>query len=136
MLNKIIIQGRITDNIELRRTATGTPVTSFSVAVQRDVADKQTGERATDFIEVVAWNNNAEFASKHFGKGNMAIVVGRLQIRDWLDKAGNKRRTAEVIAENIYFGESKKTNTGDSVTYGGGFSEIDDDSDLPFLWMR
>ena len=108
MLNKIFIMGRLTRDPELRRTQTGTPVASFSLAVDRDFKDKQSGERATDFIDVVAWRQTGEFVSRHFTKGRMAVVEGRLQIRDWTDKDGNKRRTAEVVADQVYFGDSKK----------------------------
>ena len=107
MLNKIILMGRLTRDPELRRTQSGTAVTSFSLAVDRDFK-AQSGEKETDFIDVVAWRNTAEFVSKYFTKGRMAVVEGRLQIRDWTDKDGGKRRTAEVIAENVYFGDSKK----------------------------
>ncbi len=117
MLNKIFIMGRLTRDPELRRTQTGTPVASFSLAVDRDFKDKSTGERATDFIDVVAWRQTAEFVTRYFTKGRMAVVEGRLQIRDWTDKEGGKRRSAEVIAENIYFGDSKRD--GDS---GGSYS--------------
>ena len=102
MLNKIMIQGRLTRDVELRRTGTGTAVASFTLAVDRDFGDKE-----TDFIECVAWKNTAEFVDKYFSKGRMAIVVGRLQIRNWNDKDGNKRKTAEVVAESVYFGDSK-----------------------------
>ena len=102
MLNKIIIQGRLTRDVELRRTDKGTAVASFTLAVDRDFGDKE-----TDFIDVVAWKNTAEFVDKYFSKGRMAVVVGRLQIRNWNDKDGNKRKTAEVVAENVYFGDSK-----------------------------
>lgn len=102
MLNKIIIQGRLTRDVELRRTGNGTAVASFTLAVDRDFGDKE-----TDFIDVVAWKNTAEFVDKYFSKGRMAVVVGRLQIRNWNDKDGNKRKTAEVVAENVYFGDSK-----------------------------
>lgn len=108
MLNHIVIMGRLTKDPELRRTGNGTAVTSFTLAVDRDFADKQSGERETDFIECVAWKNTAEFVSKHFSKGRMAVVSGRLQIREWTDKDGNKRRTAEILANNVYFGDSKK----------------------------
>jgi len=108
MLNRIILMGRLTRDPELRHTQTGTPVASFSLAVERDFKDKATGDRATDFIDVVAWRQTAEFVSRYFAKGRMAVVEGRLQIRDWTDKEGNKRRTAEVVAENVYFGESKR----------------------------
>ena len=117
MLNKIFIMGRLTRDPELRRTQTGTPVASFSLAVDRDFKDKSTGERATDFIDVVAWRQTAEFVSRYFSKGRMAVVEGRLQIRDWTDKEGGKRRSAEVIADNIYFGDSKRDGDG-----GGSYS--------------
>lgn len=106
MLNKIMVMGRLTKDPELRRTQSGTAVTSFSVAVDRDFKS-QSGERETDFIDVVAWRQTAEFVSKYFTKGRMAVVEGRLQIRDWTDKEGGKRRSAEIVAENVYFGDSK-----------------------------
>lgn len=122
MLNKIFIMGRLIADIELRRTASGKPVASFKLAVKRDGK-----EDVTDFIDVVAWNGTAEFASRYFSKGRMMVVVGRLQIREWQDKQGNKRKSAEVIADDIYFGDSKKEDKGKS------FTEIpDDDNDLPF----
>lgn len=146
MLNHIVIMGRLTRDPELRHTQSGTAVASFALAVDRDFKDKQTGERATDFIDVVAWRTTGEFVSKYFSKGRMAVVEGRLQIRDWTDKEGSKRRSAEVVADSVYFGDSKRD--GDSsntsrgcqgqVDYGtpsGGdqFSELaDDDGDLPF----
>lgn len=107
MLNVITIAGRMTRDPELRRTNTGTPVASFTLAVDRDFSDKQSGEKETDYIEVVAWRNTAEFVSKYFAKGRMAVVSGRLQIRSWTDKDNNKRKTAEVVADNVYFGDSK-----------------------------
>ena len=107
MLNKIILMGRLTRDPELRRTGTGTAVTSFSLAVDRDFKS-QSGEKETDFIDIVAWHSTAEFVSKYFTKGRMAVVPSRLQIRNWTDKEGNKRRSAEVIAENVYFGDSKR----------------------------
>ena len=113
MLNKIIIMGRLTRDPELRRTGSGTSVTSFSLACDRDFKS-QSGEKETDFIEVVAWKNTAEFVSKYFSKGRMAVVEGRLQIRDWTDKAGNKRTTAEVVAENVYFADSKRSESNDN----------------------
>ena len=113
MLNKIILMGRLCTNPELRRTGSGTAVTSFSLACDRDFKS-QSGEKETDFIEVVAWKNTAEFASKYFSKGRMAVVEGRLQIRDWTDKAGNKRTTAEVVADNVYFADSKRTESNDN----------------------
>lgn len=107
MLNKIVIMGRMTKDPELRRTGSGTAVTSFTLAVDRDFK-AQDGSRETDFIDCVAWRSTAEFASKYFAKGRMAAVEGRLQMRDWTDKEGNKRRNAEVIVDNLYFGDSKK----------------------------
>lgn len=106
MLNTITIMGRLTRDPELRRTGSGVAVASFTVAVDRDFAS-QGQEKETDFIECVAWRNTAEFVSKHFAKGKMIVVSGRLQIRKWQDKDGNKRQTAEIVADNCYFGESK-----------------------------
>ena len=151
MLNQIIIMGRLTRDPELRRTQSGTAVCSFSVAVDRDFKS-QSGEKETDFIDIVAWRSTAEFVSKYFTKGRMAVVEGRLQIRPWTDKDGNNRRSAEVVADNIYFGDSKRDSAGDmggysapaytapaggySAPVGGGssgFAEIDEeDGDLPF----
>lgn len=111
MLNKIIIQGRMTRDIELRHTQSGTAVGNFSVAVERDLKDKQTGERGVDFIDVVAWGGTADLVAKWMGKGRMVIVEGRLQMRDWTDKDGNKRRSAEVVANSVYFGDSRNTDT-------------------------
>ena len=105
--------GRLTRDPELRRTGSGTAVTSFSLACDRDFKS-QSGEKETDFIEVVAWKNTAEFVSKYFSKGRMAVVEGRLQIRDWTDKAGNKRTTAEVVAENVYFADSKRSESNEN----------------------
>jgi single-strand DNA-binding protein len=121
MLNRIILMGRLTRDPELRHTQTGTPVASFSLAVDRDFKDKSTGEKATDFIDVVAWRQTAEFVSRFFTKGRMAVVEGRLQIRDWTDKDGGKRRSAEIIADNVYFGDSKRD--GESGGYSGGGSD-------------
>ncbi|MDD2956750.1 MAG: single-stranded DNA-binding protein [Oscillospiraceae bacterium] len=121
MLNKIFIMGRLTRDPELRRTSTGTPVASFSLAVDRDFKDKSTGERTTDFIDVVAWRQTGEFVSRYFTKGRMAVVEGRLQIRDWTDKDGNKRRTAEVVADQVYFGDSKRDGEGGG--YSSGYSQ-------------
>ena len=152
MLNKIFIMGRLPRDPELRRTQSGTPVTSFSLAVDRDYKT-QSGEKETDFIDVVAWRATAEFVAKYFTKGRMAVVEGRLQIRAWQDKEGNNRRSAEVVADNVYFGDSRRDSSGDSGSgsYGGGYSapaggyapavgggasgfaEIDEeDGDLPF----
>lgn len=153
MLNHITIMGRLTRDPELRYTSAGTPVASFSLAVDRDFAPKDGGEKQTDFIDCVAWRQTGEFVSKYFQKGSMAIVTGRLQIRDWQDKEGNKRRSAEVIADNVYFGESKRREGADSSYHdnsgyresnaspsqGGdmgkssAFSELSEgDGDLPF----
>ena len=124
MLNHIVIMGRLTRDPELRRTGTGTAVASFTVAVDRDFGKNENGEKETDFIECVAWRQTGEFVSKYFTKGRMAVVSGRLQIRSWTDKDGNKRRTAEVVADNCYFGDSKRDSEGGSSyggnTYGGG----------------
>ena len=139
MLNKIILMGRLTRDPELRRTQTGTPVASFTLAVDRDFKDKSTGERTTDFIDVVAWRQTAEFVSRYFTKGRMAVVEGRLQIRDWTDKDGGKRRSAEVIADNVYFGDSKRNvselgTQSESPAQDGGFQELGEDEggELPF----
>ncbi|MFG6351788.1 MAG: single-stranded DNA-binding protein [Oscillospiraceae bacterium] len=125
MLNHIVIMGRLARDPELRHTQTGTPVASFTLAVDRDFKDKNTGERQTDWIDVVAWRGTGEFVSRYFSKGRMAVVEGRLQIRDWTDKEGNKRRSAEVVADNVYFGDSKRDGDGGSYgdrggSYGGG----------------
>ncbi len=150
MLNRIILMGRLTRDPELRRTQSGTAVTSFSLAVDRDFKS-QSGEKETDFIDIVAWRNTAEFVSKYFTKGRMAVVEGRLQIRDWTDRDGGKRRSAEVIADNVYFGDSKRdgADSGYAPSYNsapagrssaapadGGHSDFaelgEDDGDLPF----
>ena len=125
MLNKIFIMGRLTRDPELRHTQTGTAVASFSLAVDRDFKDKSTGERGTDFINVVAWRQTGEFVSRYFTKGRMAVVEGRLQMRDWTDKDGNKRTAAEVVADNVYFGDSKRDGESGgtySSGYAGGYS--------------
>jgi single-strand DNA-binding protein len=153
MLNEIIVMGRLCADPELRRTNTGTAVTSFTLACDRDFKG-QDGEKETDFIDVVAWRQTGEFVSKYFTKGRMAVVEGRLQIRDWTDKDGNKRRAAEVVADNVYFGDTKRDNEGGSYQggYQGGYSRpaaapdygmpshaddqfsdlTDDDGELPF----
>lgn len=145
MLNKIFIMGRLTRDPELRHTQSGTPVASFTLAVDRDYKG-QDGERETDFIDVVAWRSSAEFVAKYFTKGRMAVVEGRLRIRNWEDNDGNKRRSAEVVSDSIYFGDSRKDSSGQNSAdaapgYSGAspgyvpvqFSEIDDeDGDLPF----
>ena len=123
MLNHITIMGRLTRDPELRRTGSGIAVASFTVAVDRDFASRESGERETDFIDCVAWRQTGEFVSKYFTKGSMIVVAGRLQIRGWTDKDGNKRRTAEVVADNVYFGESRRNSEGGNAyggnTYGG-----------------
>ncbi len=130
MLNHIVLMGRLTRDPELRHTSNGVPVASFRLAVDRDFASKETGERTADFIDIVAWRSTAEFVSKYFAKGRMAVVSGRLQMRDWTDKDGNKRTSAEVVADNVYFGDSKRdgapTGGNDGYrssgngSYGGG----------------
>ena len=117
MLNHITIMGRLTRDPELRRTGSGIAVASFTVAVDRDFGGRDGGEKETDFIDCVAWRQTGEFVSKYFTKGSMIVVSGRLQIRSWTDKEGNMRRTAEVVADNCYFGESRRSEGGSS--YGG-----------------
>ena len=118
MLNHIVIMGRLTRDPELRRTGSGIAVASFTVAVDRDFGGREGGEKETDFIDCVAWRQTGEFVSKYFTKGRMIVVSGRLQIRSWTDKDGNKRRTAEVVADNVYFGDSKRDGDSGS-SYGG-----------------
>ena len=143
MLNKIVLMGRLTRDPELRRTESGTPVASFSLAVDRDYGKKDGGEKETDFIDIVAWRSTAEFVSKYFTKGRMAVVSGRLQIRPWTDKDGNKRRSAEVVAESVYFGDSKRE--GDTGQDPSAYAKaaypppaddygdlLDDDPNIPF----
>ena len=145
MLNHITIMGRLTRDPEMRRTGSGVAVTSFTIACDRDFG--QNGQKETDFIDVTAWRNTGEFVDKYFTKGRMAVVSGRLQIRSWTDKDGNKRKSAEVVADNVYFGDSKS-----DASNGGGYSAPamasyaapasvpasdfamleDDDSQLPF----
>ena len=148
MLNRIILMGRLTRDPELRHTQTGTAVASFSLAVDRDFRNRDSGEKGVDFIDVVAWRNTAEFVSKYVTKGRMAVVEGRLQIRDWTDREGGKRRSAEVVADNIYFGDSKRDGETGGASFsrpaapadygmppvgGDQFAELaDDDGELPF----
>lgn len=153
MLNHIVLMGRLTRDPELRRTANGFSVTSFSIAVDRDYGKNEAGERETDFIDVSAWRQTAEFIQKNFTKGRMIVVAGRLQIRNWEDKDGNKRRNAEVIADNVYFGDSKRDSDAAPGAYqhygapaapsmpaapampagGSDFAMLeDDDTHLPF----
>ncbi len=120
MLNHIIVMGRLTRDPELRHTQTGVAVASFSIACDRDFKDKATGERTTDFIDVIAWRSAGEFVNKYFTKGRMAVVSGRLQVRDWTDKEGNKRRSAEIVAENVYFGDSKSKEEQEPPASAGG----------------
>ena len=108
MLNHIVIMGRMVRDPELRKTNSGVSVASFTVAVDRDFSGKDGGEKETDFIDCVAWRGIADFVSKYFTKGRMIVVSGRLQLRDWTDKEGNKRRSAEIVADSCYFGDSKK----------------------------
>ena len=124
MLNRIAIQGRLVRDPELRRTESGTAVASFTLAVDRDFADKSSGKKEVDFIDCVAWRNTGEFVSKYFTKGSMAVVSGRLQIRNWTDKDGNKRRAAEVVAERVYFGDSKEA-TGNAKPGAGNAPQPD-----------
>ena len=121
MLNHITIMGRLTRDPELRYTQSQTPVASFTLAVDRDYGSRDGGEKQTDFIDCVAWRQTAEFVSKYFQKGSMAVVSGRLQIRDWTDREGGKRRSAEVVVDNIYFGESRRRDSGESGSYGGNY---------------
>ena len=133
MLNHIAVMGRLTRDVELRRTSSGTAVASFTVAVDRDFPNKDTGERETDFIDCVAWRSTGEFVSKYFQKGSMAVVDGRLQIRNWTDKDGNKRRTAEIVADHVYFGSSKKSGEETVAAPGEYYAVLeDDDAQLPF----
>ena len=152
MLNKIFLQGRLVADPELRHTPNSIPVTRFTLAVDRNFSS-QSGERQTDFIDITAWRKTAEFVSRYFTKGRMAVVSGRLQIRDWTDRDGGKRRSAEVVADSVYFGDSKRDqgSSGDFAPPSGGqsysdytggytspvtasdFAELDDDDgDLPF----
>ena len=122
MLNHITIMGRLTRDPELRRTGSGVAVASFTVAVDRDFGGRDGGEKETDFIDCVAWRQTGEFVSKYFTKGRMIVVSGRLQIRSWTDKDGNKRRTAEVVADNCYFGDSKREGDSGSAFGGNNFA--------------
>ena len=143
MLNHIVLMGRLTRDPELRRTGSGIPVTTFTLAVDRDFGNnRETGEKETDFIDIVTWRNTAEFVSKYFAKGRMAVVSGRLQIRNWNDKDGNKRRSAEVVADNVYFGDSRPDGGTASPAYPSqnnysapqeDYAVVEeDDSELPF----
>ena len=144
MLNHITIMGRLTRDPELRRTGSGKAVTNFTLAVDRDFANKQSGEKETDFLDCVAWGGTGEFVDKYFSKGRMAVVSGRLQIRSWTDKDGNSRRTAEVVADGVYFGDSKQDTQNRNTAaqpyaqpqeqpQANDFAMLDDDdAQLPF----
>ena len=142
MLNHIVIMGRLTRDPEMRRTGSGTAVANFTIAVDRDFGKNESGEKETDFIDVVAWRQTGEFVSKYFTKGRMAVVSGKLQMRSWTDKDGNKRKTAEVVADDVYFGDSKREESGGN-NYGSyaapanppahDFAMMaDEDEQLPF----
>ena len=161
MLNKIFLMGRLTRDPEMRHTQNGTAVASFSIAVDRDFKDKQSGEKVTDFVDIVAWRSTAEFVDKYFSKGRMAVVEGRLQMREYTDRDGNRRYATEVVADNVYFGDSRRDSEGSGYgapqpsrggygapadssapVSGGGYSAApmvdqfadltDDDGELPF----
>lgn len=140
MLNRIDLMGRLTIDPELRMMPAGVPVTTFTLAVERDVKDKTSGEKKTDFIDVVCFRGAAEFATKYLSKGRLTVVSGRLQIREWKDKSGNNRRSAEVIAESLYFADAKRENTQAPAAAApashaapNDFTMFEDDStDLPF----
>jgi len=130
MLNHITVMGRLTKDPELRRTQSGIPVCSFSVACDRDYKNAD-GERNTDFIDIVAWRQTAEFVNKYFTKGRMAVIDGRLQLRDWNDRDGNKRRSAEILANSINFGDSKPQNQA-APDPAPGYGDMADGGELPF----
>lgn len=136
MLNRVILQGRCGSDVELRRTGSGVEVATVNLAVDRDFKDKQTGEKETDWITVVAWRGTATFLSSYFHKGSMAIVDGRLQVRNYTDKDGNKRKAAEIVAEHVYFGDSKKDGTerpAASQNNAPEFAVLDElDDEIPF----
>lgn len=134
MLNHITIMGRITHELELKTTNSGIPVVSFSIAVDRDFADKESGERGVDFIDVTAWRHTADFVSRYFTKGRMAVISGRLQTRNWTDKDGNKRKAVEIVADNVYFGDSKRNDSETAAPSApSDFAPIEGEDDgLPF----
>ena len=136
MLNRITIMGRLTADPVLRYTQSQTPIASFSLAVERDFKNNETDEREVDFINCIAWRSCADFVCKYFKKGAMAVVSGRLQIRNWKDKDDNNRQTAEVVVDNIYFGEGKKSDSGEETQSSADgqpvFQELSDEGDLPF----
>lgn len=131
MLNKVILHGRCGRDPEMRMTPNGKPVTTVTLAVDRDFTGKD-GAKETDWIDVVAWNGTAKFLADHFSKGKMAIVAGRLQIRGWTDKDGNKRKTAEVVADNVYFGDTKKEDSGNHASSDLPADDLFDDDEFPF----
>lgn len=133
MLNKINVMGRMTRDPELRRTKSGTAVTSFAIACDSDFKS-DSGEREVDFFDCVAWRSTAEYVSKYFTKGRMAVVAGRLQTREWTDKNGNKRNATEIVAESVYFGDSKREGAAQQ-SYSApqeSFAELTDEDELPF----
>ena len=141
MLNKCFLMGRLGSDPELRHTQNGTPVASFRIAVDRDFRDKNSGERVTDWIDVVAWRQTAEFVSHYFRKGRMAVVEGRLQTSSWTDKNGNRRDSLQVVADNVYFGDSQKQEGSSAPEQSyrqeppqeQNFEALDDDqTELPF----
>ena len=137
MLNPIVTMGRLVRDPELRHTQSGIPVCSFTVACDRDYKDAN-GDKATDFIDIVAWRNTAEFVSKYLSKGRTALVAGRFQLREWTDREGNKRRSAEILANSVYFGDSRPQNQAAPVSVGvpagGGYDadDLESSGDLPF----
>ena len=131
MLNKVIVMGRLVRDPELRRTNYGTAVASFTIACDRDFKSDG-GERDADFIECVAWRNTAEFVSKYFTTGRMSVVSGRLQTRNWTDKEGNKRKATEIVAESVYFGDSKREELQSYAAPQESFAELPDDGEIPF----
>ena len=121
MLNKAFLMGRLVADPESRQTPSGVPVTTFRIAVDRDFKNKETGEREADFISIVTWRSTAEFVSRYFSKGRMAVVEGRLQVRNYTDRDGNKRYVTEVVADNVYFGDSRRDGDGGGSYSGGGY---------------
>lgn len=136
MLNKVFLQGRLVADPELRHTQQGTPVASYRLAVDRDYKSKDSNAQNTDFVNIVSWRNTAEFVSRYFTKGRMMLVEGRLQMRNYTDKDGNRRVAAEVVTDNVHFADSRKdgsNNEDGSLQESAGFEELaDDDGDLPF----
>lgn len=132
MLNHIVIMGRLGRDPEMRRTQAGTSVASFSLAVDRDFKDKASGERVTDWIDVTAWAGTADFVCRYFTKGRMAVVSGRLQTQEWTDRDGNKRRSVGVVADSVYFGDSKRDGDAPTGPVEPVFEDLADDGKLPF----